>query len=61
MYKVWYIGMSFQSHLYKSDLAEEEGGWQSAEEMLKQMQKSDQTSFQNSSMQVILKVVFILP
>ena len=61
MYNVWYIGMSFQSHLYKSDLAEEEGGWQSAEEMLKQMQKSDQTSFQNSSMQVISKVVFILP
>ena len=53
--------MSFQSHLYKTDLAEEEGGWQSAEEMLKQMQKSDQTSFQNSSMQVIPKVVFILP
>ena len=52
--------MSFQSHLYKTDLAEEEGGWQSAEEMLKQMQKNDQTSFQNSSMQVLLKLVFNL-
>ena len=60
MYNVWYKGMSFQSHLYKSDLAEEEGGWQSAEEMLKQMQKNDQTSFQNSSMQVLLKLVFNL-
>ena len=51
--------MSFQSHLYKTDLAEEDGGWQSAEEMLKAMQKDEQTSFQNSSMQVMLNVVFI--
>ena len=51
--------MSFQSHLYKTDLAEEDGGWQSAEEMLKEMQKDDQKSFQNASMQVILNVVFI--
>ena len=49
--------MSFKSHLYKTDLAEEDGGWQSAEEMLKEMQKDDQKSFQNSSMQVILNVV----
>ena len=51
--------MSFKSHLYKTDLAEEDGGWQSAEEMLKEMQKDEETSFQNSSMQVILNVVFI--
>ena len=46
--------MSFEDRSYMADLAEEsEGGiWTSAEEMLKQIQKKDQTSIQGYSTQV---------
>ena len=49
--------MSFEEQSLIADLAEEEGGWLSAEEMVRQMHKKDQNMHEVSSTQVKLMMV----